>query len=372
MAADFGVDYATMTLAVSGYFAATALVQLFLAPLSDRVGRRPVMLAGFALFSVASLICALAPNYEVFFVGRLLQCAVATGSALSAAIVRDTAPPAEAAQRLGTIGMAMAFAPMIGPLLGGALDTVFGWRANFLLYTALGFGTLALLWTDLGETARARGGGLGTSLRGYRALLGSGTFWANALASAFSASIFFAFTATAPLVGAVQFGLSPAAVGLSMATTPLGYVVGNALTRRLAGRVRLTRMMVAGRLATLAGLAVALGAAAMSAPPWLFFALMVFVGIGNGLTIPNAMVGAMSVRPELAGSASGLSGALTVGAGALATALAGAVISLDPRPQTLALMLLVGAVAALAAALAADARARSIPSHALESTPEDA
>ena len=353
MAQDFGVSYATMTLAISGYFAATAVVQLLLAPLSDKIGRRPVLLAGFAMFSLASLICMTATGFELFLVGRILQCAVVTGSALSAAVVRDTAEPDAAARRLGTIGMAMALGPMLAPLIGGTLEAAFGWRSNFALYTLLGLGTLTLIWMDLGETAPARGRTFASQFHGYSELLGAGRFWANALCIAFSSSTFFIFISGAPIIGPEVYGLSPAAVGLAMATTPAGYMLGNFLTSRIAGTVPLARLLVVARSLVVAGLLLAILLASLSAPAWVFFGMMTTVGIGNGLTMAPAYTGAMSVRPDLAGSASGLSGALAVGIGAVATAIAGLAVSALPDPRTLAIVMQASAIAALGAALIA-------------------
>ena len=359
MAEDFGVSYATMTWAVSFYFAATAVVQLVLAPLSDLVGRRPVMLAGFAIFAAGSVIAATADSYGWFLAGRVLQCAVATGSALSAAIVRDTHAPDAAAARLGTIGAAMALAPMVGPLVGGLLDAAAGWRANFWAYSLLGLAALVLFWIDLGETRPQGGGGFARAFRGYRELLHARRFWANAACVAFSAGVFFLFLTAAPIVAVEHFGLSTASIGVALAVTPLGYVIGNLVTRKAAGRVELALLPVLGRLLTLAGLGAGLIAALAGASAPVFFGLMVTIGIGNGLTIPAAMAGSMSVRPDLAGSASGLVGASTVAVGAVATAIAGPAIGTFPGPVALVLILSVCAAIALAAALAARVLARN-------------
>ncbi|MEM1265721.1 MAG: multidrug effflux MFS transporter [Pseudomonadota bacterium] len=361
MAADFEVSYALISISISGYFATTAVMQLIAGPLSDRYGRRPIVLAGFALFTVASLGCAVAPTVELFLVARILQCGVVAGAALSPAIVRDTAEPAEAAARLGMIGMAMALAPMLAPIVGGALDLAFGWRASFLAAALAGFGALLLVWRDLGETNPVLGRSLLDQVRTYPHLFGDLRFWSYAVTIAFSASTFFVFISGAPLVGTEVYGLTPAEVGLAMAVTPLGYMIGNFWTNRLSGRVPMVRLIIVGRSIALAGVLIALLLTLGDPSALLFFGLMAAVGAGNGLTIPNAYTGAMSVRPDLAGSASGVSGAITVAIGAVMTALTGMLVGAAPDRATLAALMLVSTVCAFLGGFAIRAAERPTP-----------
>ena len=131
MAAEFSVSYSVMNISVAGYLAITAVLQVILGPLSDRFGRRPVLLGSILIFSLASLFCALSSNIWIFLSLRILQGAIISGMALSRAIVRDMMAPKDAVRVLGTIAMAMAVAPMLGPILGGVFDEIFGWRAIF-------------------------------------------------------------------------------------------------------------------------------------------------------------------------------------------------------------------------------------------------
>ena len=155
MAQDFQTDYALVNLSIAGYLAITAVLQLIMGPLSDRYGRRPVLLAGLAIFVLASLGCALATDIWIFLGFRILQGAIISGAALSSAVVRDMVPAREAASLMGYIAMAMAIAPMLGPMFGGALDQLFGWRASFWAFVGLGAAVLVLCWVDLGETNNA-------------------------------------------------------------------------------------------------------------------------------------------------------------------------------------------------------------------------
>jgi Bcr/CflA subfamily drug resistance transporter len=354
MAADFAVDYATISWSVSGYLAVTAVLQLFIGPLSDRYGRRPVALAVLAIFAAASAVCAVTEDVTTFLIFRMLQGAVIGGWALAQAVVRDTAEPARAASMLGFISMFMAIAPMTGPMVGGVLEELFGWRATFIFYTGAGVALLALIWADMGETNTRRSETLSGQMRAYPGLLRAPAFWGYALCTAFSTSTFYTFLAGAPLVAAAEFAISPAVLGIGMGIITTGYMAGSFLAGRYSQRFGLSAMMIAGRLIGAAGMIAGLGAVALGAlTPVLFFGAAVFVGLGNGITMPSSNAGAMSVKPDLAGSAAGLTGSLTVGLGAALTAVAGMLLTPDIAAVGLLWLMLATILAALAAALLA-------------------
>lgn len=351
MAEDFQADYAVVALSIAGYLGITAVLLLIMGPLSDRFGRRPVLLVGMAVFTLASLVCALAANVWLFLGFRVLQGAVISG-ALSLAVIRDMAPPQEAASKIGYVTMAMAVAPMLGPMLGGALDELFGWRASFLAFTGFGAAAFALCWVDLGETNKTPSETFAKQFRTYPALFRSRRFWGYALCMAFATSSFYAFLAGAPLVAVTLLGLSPAALGFYLGTITAGFTFGSFLSGRYAKRHALTTMMILGRLVAaaglLAGLALFLAGFVHAAS---LFGAAVLVGLGNGLTMPSCNAGALSVRPKLAGSASGLAGALTVGGGAVVTSLTGAVVTEETGAYALLGTMLFCTLAALIAAL---------------------
>lgn len=328
MARDFQVDYGLMNLSIAGYLAISAVLQIVMGPLSDRWGRRPILLWAMAIFTVASVGCWLAPNIWVFLGFRLLQGAVIAGMALSRAVIRDMAPPQEAASMMGYVAMVMALAPMVGPVIGGVLDQVFGWRMTFFLFAVMGAGVFALCWRDLGETNAAKSDTLMAQFRTYPALFGSRLFWGHVACQACSVGAFYTFLAGAPLVGESAFGLTPVMLGVGMGAITGGFVFGNFLSGRYARRYSLPSMMIAGRIVAIAG--VGLGFVLLVAGflhPVVLFGSVVFIGIGNGLTLPSSNSGALSVRPDLAGSASGLSGAAVVGFGAVLTSVTGAVLN---------------------------------------------
>ena len=353
MATDFGADYALVALSVGGYLGVTAVLMLVMGPLSDRFGRRPVLLLAMALFSLASLVCALATEVWLFLAFRVLQGVVISGGALSLAVIRDVAPPQEAASRIGYLTMAMAVAPMLGPVVGGALDGLFGWRANFYLFAGLGMVALALCWIDLGETNKSPSQTFAQQMRTFPELFRSRRFWGYALCMAFSTGSFYAFLAGAPLVAVTLLGLSPAALGVGMGSITAGFILGSFLSGCFARRYRLSTMMLLGRLVAGTGLLVGLslfssGLIHVAA----FFGPVFFVGLGNGLTMPSSNAGALSVRPSLAGSASGLAGALTVGGGAVLTTITGVIVTGERGAYALLGMMLFCTLSALLAALA--------------------
>lgn len=352
MAADFRAGYALVALSIAGYLGSTGALMLVMGPLSDRFGRRPVLLAGLGVFALASLVCALTANIWVFLAFRILQGTVIAGWALSLAVIRDMVPAQQAASRIGYVIMAMAIAPMLGPMVGGVLDALFGWRASFVVFTGLGVAALGLCWVDLGETNETPSETFAEQFRAYPELVRSRRYWGYALCMAFSTGSFYAFLAGAPLVAVAILEVSPAVLGVYMGTITAGFALGGFLSGRFAARTPLTTMMVAGRSVAAAGLVAGLALfLAGFVHVVSLFGAAVLVGLGNGLTMPSCNAGAMSVRPDLAGSASGLAGALTLGAGAVLSSITGAVVTAETGAYALLGMMLVCTLTALAAAL---------------------
>jgi DHA1 family bicyclomycin/chloramphenicol resistance-like MFS transporter len=336
IAAEYAVDYSVMQLAVSGYFAATAIMQIIVGPISDRFGRRPVVLGGFAIFTLASAGAALAPTGAAFLGFRLVQATVATGMVLSRAVVRDLVSQDKAASMIGYVTLGMSIMPMIGPFIGGAVDEFLGWRANFWLLTGMGLLMVVLAWADQGETVRDRGLPFREQVRQYPALLGSPRFWGYVLCTAFAAGAYYALLGGASLVASGVFGLTPLQTGLALGSPTVGYALGNYLSGRYSVRFGVNRMTLVGTGVAIAGLAVSMATSlAGQESALLFFGFCTFLGLGNGLTMPNAIAGMLSVRPHLAGTASGLGGAIMVTGGAALSAVAGA--SLSPEAGSLPL-----------------------------------
>ena len=356
IAADLNAAYATVSLAAfSGYLVVTAILQLILGPLSDRYGRRPIILGSLAVFVVASIGCAAAGNLETFLLWRALQGMVIGALTVPLAAIRDTtASAAESADRLGMLGMVMSVGPMIGAMAGGFLDQFFGWRMIFLTLAGLGAAVLALVWVDFGETHHHRSATFAAQFRAYPALLASGVFWASALTMVFGIGCFYIFISGAPLVADRIFGMNSAQVGIAIGVITAGFFFGNVLSAKYSSRAGLGAMILAGRASAVLGMALSALALIWFAPNiWIYFGLIILVGLGNGLSTPSAHASVMSVRPDLAGSAAGLAGAMIMVIGAGLTAISATAIERWPPAETLVILLLLTALAGLAAGIGA-------------------
>jgi len=342
MTAYFHTDYALMQLSVSLYLALTGVLQLVIGPLSDRYGRRPVVLGGMIIFVAATVGCLFARDITTFLVFRMTQTTIATGMVLSRAIVRDMVPADKSASMIGYVTMGMAVVPMAAPALGGYLDELLGWQANFSILLIMGLLVLAIAWLDLGETNQHQSSSFMAQLGDYPELFASQRFWGYALTAAFASGSFFAFLGGAPFVATHFFGLSAAGLGLYFGIVSLGYIVGNFLSGRYSTRLGINRMILTGTLVTLTGLVLSFTFIRLGAThPLSFFGFMLTVGLGNGMVLPNSNAGMLSVRPHLAGSASGLGGAIMLGGGASLAAITGAVLTPGSGPYPL-LYLMIG------------------------------
>lgn len=350
MAAEFGVDYSVMSFSLAVYAGVSACLQILLAPLSDRFGRRPVVLWSVGIFIGATIGCIFAPNAATFLMFRTIQAVVAPTFGVALASIRDTTGREQAASKMGYVAMAWAVAPMLAPSIGGLLDESFGWRASFWLMAILGSGVFAVCVVDLHETNQHPSKSLVGQYRSYPELLGSKKFWAYALCMAFSVGAFYAFLAGAPLVAGAEFGLAPALLGIAMGSITGGFMVGSFLTARLSSRLGQMRVLIGGRLIACFGMLLGLVLFGLGVNhPLALFGPCLFVGMANGLTMPISNAGAISVRQGLSGSAAGLAGAITVAGGAAMSLVTGGVLSAENARPALLLVMLASATFALAA-----------------------
>ena len=324
-------DHTMVQLVLSAYLFSTAAAQLTLGTLSDRLGRRPVLIGGLLLFIVASAICTVAESIEMLIGARILQggggC---VGIVLGRAVIRDRYDRDRAASMLGYVTMGFAMAPMVGPVIGGVLNDTIGWRSIFALQTALGVILAVISYLFLPETHDpARTTDDRPTLRhSFTTLARIPAFWAYALTCAFGTSVFFSFLGGTPFVAIDMLGMTGTEYGLYFILVPGGFLIGNFLTARYSQRVGLSFMVVAGSLVTLvAVVAIAAAFAAGWYHPLALFVPMYAIGFANGLTLANALAGAVSVRPDLAGAASGLAGSMQIGFGAIATVVIGALLA---------------------------------------------
>jgi DHA1 family bicyclomycin/chloramphenicol resistance-like MFS transporter len=352
MTAFFETDYRLMQLSVSLYLGVNAVLQVIIGPISDRFGRRPVLMAGVIGFLLATVGCLMASTIEVFLIFRMLQAVIVSGLVLGRAVVRDMHEDAEAASKIGYVTMGMAVVPMIGPAIGGQLDETFGWQANFWLLLILGFIILVLLWADLGETAKRQSTSFLEQVTEYPELLASRRFWGYCAVAAFASGAFFSYLGGAPYVGSEVFNLSAAQVGYYFGAPAIGYFFGNGISGRFSTRLGINKMILIGTIVSAVGMALSLMFfIAGLETAVVFFGFMTFVGFGNGMVLPNATSGMLSVRPHLAGTASGLGGAIMLSGGASLSALAGVLLTGDSGAYPLLIIMLVTSVLAVASIL---------------------
>lgn len=361
MADYFGTSYAVMQLSVPLYLLCSAVLQLFIGPISDNLGRRQVMIWALVLFMLATLGCIFAPNAAIFLLFRIAQAVIATAMVLSRAVIRDLYSQDQSASMIGYVTMGMALVPMIAPAVGGAIQQYFDWHVTFWAMFAIGGASLALVIADMGETVQASGKSMIAQFREYPELLRSPRFWGYALAAGFCSGAFFAYLGGAPFVGSTVFGLDPFWLGIYFGSPAVGYFAGNFLTGLFATRFGVNAMVLWGCMANAIGGSVSLliflsgyGTALT------FFGMMTLVGLGNGLCIPNATAGMLSVRPHLAGTASGLGGAIMIGGGSALAVLAGMLLTPETGAYPLLLLMMATAIAGLGAIMVVIRREKAL------------
>ena len=327
MAIEFSTTPAAMGLSVGVYLGTSALIQLFAGPISDRIGRRKIVQVSLIIFVVASISCAYAQSFETFLMYRAIQSVAATCMIVSRAIVRDTTDTASSGSRIAYVTMGMAVVPMFSPAFGGFIDTNFGWEGTFFVLAGLGLIMLMMSYFDQGETAPVSDKSILGQFQNYPILLTSKRFWGYCLASAFGSGAFFVYLGGAPAVGAEVYALDPQSVGLFLGAPAFGYFFGNFIAGRYSKSIGIDLMVLYGLALALFGMSLSFAISALGYGSALsFFGFMTFVGLGNGMSIPNATAGMLAIKPELAGTASGLGSAMMIGGGAALSALAGPVL----------------------------------------------
>lgn len=328
MADTFNVSYSAATLTVTLFLAMNAVFQFVVGPLSDRFGRRPIVLISMMVFCVSSVGCILSTKFEIFLFCRLIQAIVVTGLVLSRAAIRDVYSQDRAASVLGYATMGMAILPLIGPAVGGNLEVHFGWVASFWVLLGVGIFVFTLAYFDMGETNKKKSSSMTVQFRAYPELLRSRRFWGYCTTATFSAGAYFAYLGGAAFVGREIFNLSPGILGFYLGAPAVGYIAGNGLSGRFSVGLGINRMILTGTIITAVGMTFCILLFLFTVPiPISFFGCVCFMGLGNGMVLPNATAGMMSVRPHLAGSASGFGGTINTAGGATIATATGAILT---------------------------------------------
>ncbi|WP_421850943.1 multidrug effflux MFS transporter [Oricola sp.] len=360
IAADFDAPYAQVQLGLSLYLIMVAAMQVVAGPLSDTYGRKPVILTGVIMFMIGTAMCLWAQSVPVFLAGRVIQAGSAVGLVLSRTIVRDIYPREKSASMIGYMVMGMAVAPMLGPALGGFIDQFAGWRMSFVLLGVFGLFSLATVLFNLPETNRYRGTPLREQLAAYRMLAADPLFWSYAAATSLVSAMFFSYLGGGPAVATTHFGLGPGMTGIYFAIVAIGYIFGNFLSGRFSERRGLERMILDGTIIGASGPGlIVLSLAFGFDNPLAVFLPVALIGVGNGMALPNATAAAISLRPEVAGAASGLLGTAQVGLGAAVSIVAGILVGAHGSPLALGLLLLLFGVASIVASVLASRLSRA-------------
>ena len=347
IARSLGASASAVQLTLAAYLAGIAAGQLLHGPLSDRLGRKPPLLGGLALYTLASVAGAIAPTLPVLWGARFAQgfgaCAVV---AVSRAVVRDRCAERDAATVYSGRMLVSGVAPILAPLLGGLIVATFGWRAVFVMLSAAGFGlTLLVAWALPESLApeRARSG-LGDALGGAAAAFRDRRFVRMALVGGASEAALFACLSGASFLFIDRFGLSPERFGLVGAANGLGIVFASLVNRRLVRSVGVARALRAGAGAAVLSSAALVAAVRLGAGAGAVIVAMV-AGVSTvGVVLPNATAAAMEGRGEGAGSASAVLGLLQSGFDLLAASAVSLLAHGTPLPMSL-VMLGCGAIA---------------------------
>ena len=350
--AEFGASQARVQLTFSGFVAAYGGLQLVFGPLSDRIGRKPILVLGLAVAGLASVLAALAPDLRVLTIARVLQGAgSAAGMVVGRAMIQDLFEGPDRTRMMAFVGMTMGVCPPLATLVGGQLHVRFGWQANFVLMAVLAvvllLASLKGLPASRKREASALATGWGELFAGYARLLREPAFLGFVMILSATTATFYTFLGGAPIV-LKRYGVTPEQIGWYIMCIPVAYIFGNMLTTRLIRRHADRFIMKLGQVGTLGGLVLLLGLGLAGTHTPLALALpLVFLGIGQGLLAPPTLAGTVGQVPALAGSAAAVAGLMQQ----LTGALGGFVVGLVPHdgPVNLALVMLAWAVAGLAA-----------------------
>lgn len=351
MGRELGAEPAKVQLTLSAFVLGFAVMQLFYGPLSDRFGRRPLILGGNALFLAASIYCVFAPNIETLILGRFLQAMGACcGPVLGRAAVRDLFGREQAAKVMSYMASAMALGPLVAPTIGGWLHTLFGWRSNFAFLALFALLLVVAVWRGLPETNRHRDADaldLTRLFGNYRTLLGHRLFLGYSFCVMAAFCGLFTYISSCSFILIDVMGLDAHHFGLAFAATAAGFMLGSFMGARLTHRLGIERMVGLGSAACLAaglaGIAVVWsgiakpgtveGVVLLMAPMLVYFAACAWV-------VPNASAGAIAPFPRTAGAASSVMGFFQMGGGAVAGWAAGHLYDGSARPLMLLMSLM--------------------------------
>jgi MFS transporter, DHA1 family, multidrug resistance protein len=354
LVAKFAANPASVQLTVSLYLLGLAVAQLIFGPLSDRFGRRPVVLTGLALATLASTAAIFATSIASLIIARVAQSlGASTGQTIGRAIIRDLYDREHAASMIGLVTSVVVLMPMAAPLIGGILDTLFGWESIFVFAALLSFSVFVWAVLALPETHKRSGAPEERShfRADVAALAASPRFFGYALCAGLGSAPFFSFLGSAPHVVVTMLGRTSAEYGVWFFVPSLGFMAGNFAVSRLTARYGIDTLIWCGIVLTIVGCLLNLFVY-VAFPGWemiTIFVPQILIGFGNGLLLPTSIAAAVSIRPQVAGTASGLTGFIQMSIGAGAAQLGGHVVAhASNATPMLLLMLFFGVATAVA------------------------
>ena len=341
----FNKSYALMQLSISLYLITTAFFQIIAGPLSDKFGRRRITLFSTFIFILASLGCFFSTQFEFFIFFRIMQASIAAGFLMSRVIIRDITSENEAASMIGYVTMGMSIIPLFAPGIGGLIQMLLGWPSIFLIMAILGLLLFLLVYRDLGETKIIKTNKNKKSSVSYIYLFKEVKFWGYSLTLAFSAGTFFSFLGGAPYIATKVYDLNSVVSGLVMGFPAAGYFFGNYLSGKYSKLYGKDFMALRGILLVILGMFICLLITVFYRDtPYFFFGLCSFVGLGNGLIIPNASVGILSVNENLSGTAGGIGNAIMIGTGAILASLTSYLLENQTSSSYLVIIMLLSGI----------------------------
>jgi DHA1 family bicyclomycin/chloramphenicol resistance-like MFS transporter len=337
-----GASTAQVQLTISFYLVGFACAQVLYGPLSDRHGRRPVLLAALGLYLLATLGCALSPSIEALITARFAQALGGSGAiVLARAVVRDMFEGARVGRELSRMAAIMALAPLVAPLIGGVLQTTLGWRSNFASLFLFGAAAWLMVWFLLPETLRQRAPepvSLASTLRSYRTFLGNAGFVVHLGIATCCLCGLFAWISTAAFVLQDIYGLSALAFGLAFALGSSGYLLGTSIAARFISRWGGGRTMGLGTVGMALGGVTMLAVPALASygAPGIVVTIAIYM-IGMGMALPQSQAGALLPFPYRAGAASSLLGFITQTLSAVLGAVLGHALGTTAWPLAIAM-----------------------------------
>ena len=340
LADHYETNFSIMQLSVSLYMVASASLQVLLGPLSDKYGRRPVLITCLLILIIASLGCALSPSTEIFFLFRILQATAVSGMVIGRAIVIDVFDQKDTVKILSQIAIVLGISSILGPAIGGLLIEIYSWKAIFYFIIGIGMFSFFYNFFSLGETNKYLVKNLSDQMDNYKKLMSSSRFWVYSFIGGFSSSTFFTILISIPYIGEIIYGLSSFQSSLLLIIITSGFILGSLTSPFLLNLFSEKKVLYFSMLSSIAGALISF-LFYIIFPQYILsiFAPFFLIGLSNGFISPIALSKVLSIRDDSRGAASGLNGAFIIGFGALYSAIGGYFLGYIGRVEVIYFMI---------------------------------